>query len=149
MNGAASKRNRWTLPVWLGFNNVYRHIHKINKKYNFCSRNLTKQCLCAESQSIVRLYRSGIQQEQKKAKKKVSVCHMIIECSHLLTSLPATRLLIGQGGLRGRGLAADRVVRGPQAFARLVEVARLGRVQTGVAGFPRLGAGAHLRQRRV
>lgn len=67
-------------------------------------------------------------------------------CSHLLTPLPATWLLIGQGGLRGSGLAANRVVRGPQAFTRLVEVAGLRRIQTGVAWFPGLGAGAHLRQ---
>lgn len=77
------------------------------------------------------------------------VYYVAVNCSHLLTSLPATRLLIGKGGLRGRGLAADGVVRGPQALTRLVEVAGLGRIQTGVTGFPRLRAGAHLRQRRV
>lgn len=77
------------------------------------------------------------------------VYYVAANCSHLLTPLPAARLLISQGGLRGRGLAADGVVRRPQAFTRLVEVAGLRRIQTGVARFPRLGAGAHLRQRRV
>lgn len=65
-------------------------------------------------------------------------------CAHLLTSLPATRLLIGQRRLRGRGLAADGVVRRSQALTRLVEVAGLRRIQTGVAGFPSFRAGAHL-----
>ena len=69
--------------------------------------------------------------------------------THLLTPFAAARLLVGQGGLWGRGLAADRVVGGPQTFARLVEVTRLGRVQAGVTGFPGLRAGAHLRQRRI
>lgn len=69
--------------------------------------------------------------------------------AHLLTPLPAARLLIGHGGLRGRGLAADGVVGRAQAFTRVVEVAGLGRVQAGVTGFPRLGAGAQLGQRRV
>lgn len=69
--------------------------------------------------------------------------------THLLTPLLAAGLLIGPRGLWGRGLAADGVVGRPQAFTSLIEVAGLCCVQAGVTGFPHLGAGAHLRQRRV
>lgn len=74
---------------------------------------------------------------------------MVSSRTDLLTSLPAARLLIGQGGLRGHSLAADGVVRRSQTFARLVEVTRLGCIQAGVAGFPGLRAGAHFCQRRI
>lgn len=66
--------------------------------------------------------------------------------TNLLTPLPAARLLVGQGGLGGHGLAADGVVRRSQTFARVVEVARLGGVQAGVTGFPSFRAGAHFCQ---
>lgn len=70
-------------------------------------------------------------------------------CTHLLTSLPATRLLIARRGLRGRGLAADGVIGRSETFTRLVKVTSLRRIQTGVTGFPCLGAGAHLGQRWI
>lgn len=55
-------------------------------------------------------------------------------CAHLLASFPAAGLLIGQGGLRGRGLGADSHVSRALAFTRVVEVARLGCIQTRVTG---------------
>lgn len=70
-------------------------------------------------------------------------------CTHLLTPLPATRLLIARRGLRGRGLAADGVIGRSETFTRLIKVTSLRRIQTGVTGFPCLGAGAHLGQRWI
>lgn len=69
---------------------------------------------------------------------------MMMMCTDLLTSLPAARLLIGQGGLGGCGLAADRVVCRSQPFTRLIEVTSLCGIQAGVTGFPRFRARAHL-----